>query len=145
MTRLAEIPDHGQAENHARSSLWPQDLEVLIADDDAAAAELIAEALSALTVRRVSNSDTALQLIRSEAPISLLICSVELPGAYDGIALARQARALRPDLRIIYTSAYRERLPEDDQSRYYGEFLPKPLTVSRVRAAAERALQATAC
>jgi CheY-like chemotaxis protein len=142
MTDRGEINDYGETDGHAETGA-SRVLEVLIADDDEAATELIAEALYPAKVWTTTGEE-ALQKIRSGNPASLLIASLELSGRYDGIALARQARALRPELKIIYTSAYRQRLPEDDQTRYYGELLGKPLTVEHVRAAAERALDPNA-
>jgi CheY-like chemotaxis protein len=126
---------------HARNGgrLSPRLAEVLVAEDDEAAAELIVDALRPMTALTVGSGEEALRYIRSTMPISLLITSLELPGRYDGVALARQARALQPDLKIIYTTAYGQHLREDDHSRYYGELLHKPLTAARVRAAVSRA------
>jgi CheY-like chemotaxis protein len=47
----------------------------------------------------------ALELVRTESSIALLITDVVLPGI-RGPELVERARALRPDLRFIYTSGY---------------------------------------
>ena len=57
----------------------------------------------------------------------LLFTDIVLPGNMDGVQLAAEARARRPDLRILYTSAY----PQSsliDQGRVDGgiELVEKP-------------------
>ena len=44
----------------------------------------------------------ALPILRSEAPIAILLTDIQLGGDQDGLQLARIAREARPDLPIIY-------------------------------------------
>jgi CheY-like chemotaxis protein len=58
-----------------------------------------------LEAGRVQEGITA---IEQHPEIDLLLTDVILPGGEDGGALARQARKLRPKLRVLFTSGYTE-------------------------------------
>ena len=76
------------------------------------------------------DAETALQLVRSRTDIAVLFTDVQMPGAMDGIALARMVHALRPDIRILVTSGGLKLcdadLPND------ARFVPKPYEVDGV-------------
>jgi CheY-like chemotaxis protein len=60
----------------------------------------------------------------TRAPIDVLLTDINLPGGMDGMALARRARQLRPDLAVIYASA---RAVLKQEARVPGSVvLPKP-------------------
>ena len=42
----------------------------------------------------------------TEPRITLLFTDIGLPGAYNGRLLADEARRLRPDLRVLFTTGY---------------------------------------
>lgn len=52
-----------------------------------------------------SSGSHALELIRDDSSIELLMTDLAMPGM-DGLELADRARALRPDLEILYTSGF---------------------------------------
>ena len=51
-----------------------------------------------------ANGSGALAHIVSDSAIHLLLTEVNLPGNVSGIELARSARQVRPDLRVLVTS-----------------------------------------
>ena len=81
---------------------------ILVAEDDLTLRELVCAALEAsgYTVLQVSQGGAAWELCeRYEGPIDLLITDVLMPGI-DGRHLAQALAALRPDLKVLYISAY---------------------------------------
>lgn len=114
-------------------------LHVLVVDDDEALWAVLREALCTSDVEIVASGEEALRILRAGEPVDVLVTSLDLPGRYDGLAVARQACALRPGIRIIYTSAYRDVLREDDLRNYLGPLLHKPLTPAALRAAVKQA------
>jgi CheY-like chemotaxis protein len=100
---------------------------ILIVDDDEAVCEIVQEILAPYNVLSAFTGEDGLRILRSTTAIDMLITDVVLPGRYDGFALARQAKALRPRLKVFYASGYFTDLPQsDDIESFYGKFLAKP-------------------
>jgi signal transduction histidine kinase/CheY-like chemotaxis protein len=80
---------------------------LVVEDDDGVRVGAVAQ-LSDLGYQIVSASDgeTALELIRQDASISLLFTDIVLTGALNGRQLADAAKVIRPYLRLVYTSGY---------------------------------------
>ncbi|SOC15295.1 ATP-binding protein [Rhodobacter maris] len=78
---------------------------ILAVDDDADLLEITADQLRAMGHAVVTAPDgaTALELLREIPEIDLLYTDLAMPGL-DGRTLAAQARALRPDLAVLFTS-----------------------------------------
>ncbi len=76
------------------------------------------------------DAETALALVRSRTDIAVLFTDVQMPGAMDGLALARAVFALRPDIKILVTSGGLKLRDEDLPD--HGRFVPKPYAVDRV-------------
>ena len=81
-------------------------IRILLVEDEVLIAEWVAESFSehGFEVRTVSNAREALQHL-STAPVDVLFTDINLGHGMDGIALARHARAMLPDLPVIYASA----------------------------------------
>lgn len=80
---------------------------VLVVDDDdhvRAAAEYMLKDLN-YEVVAVASGTEALDVLRRNESINVLFTDVVMPGM-DGGELAEQARLLRPDLKILFTSGY---------------------------------------
>lgn len=59
-------------------------------------------------VLKASDGQSALAVIQSGIPIDLLFTDVVMPGPVRSPELARQAKALSPDLEVLFTSGYTE-------------------------------------
>lgn len=57
-------------------------------------------------VIEASSGEEALALIHGREPIEVLLTDLRLPGRIDGWDIAEAARRARPDLPVIYASAY---------------------------------------
>ena len=55
-----------------------------------------------------NDGDEALAIMRDGSRFDLLFTDIRMPGATDGWALAAEARALTPDLRVIYATGLGE-------------------------------------
>jgi CheY-like chemotaxis protein len=93
---------------------------VLIADDDDDILELAAEILriSGYEVFTARNGLEAIAILHSNSRISILFTDMQMPGM-GGEELAEVAVALRPDLRVIFTSG-------SSRPRIDAPFLQKP-------------------
>jgi signal transduction histidine kinase len=81
---------------------------LLVVEDDPTVLTLGLDMLSGLgyQVTAATNAAEALEVIHSGAEIDLLFTDVVMPGGVSGVSLARTARELRPDLRVLLTSGF---------------------------------------
>jgi CheY-like chemotaxis protein len=101
-------------------------IRILLVEDEFLISEWIADALTeqGFAVATAANAADALQHLVS-MPVDVLFTDVNLPGVMDGVALARRARELLPDLPVVYASAHANmRDPGLRVSR--SVFVPKP-------------------
>jgi len=77
-------------------------------------------------VSAASTAASALALLETRK-IDVLLTDIVLPGEMNGFELARRARALSPDLKVIYCTAESELGPEQI-GQSYGPLLRKPYT-----------------
>lgn len=95
-----------------RSSLANEDLtgteRVLIVEDDPAVLSVCLDMLVSLgySCEVASDGQGALHRLLGENRFDLLFSDVVMPGGMNGIELARQARQIRPELRVLLTSGY---------------------------------------
>src|SRR4051812_44701695 len=78
---------------------------VLVVDDDRQVLETISSMLEELgcDVFAASNGDAALDRLRQDDRISILITDINMPGM-DGHELAHLATRIRPDLKVLQLS-----------------------------------------
>jgi CheY-like chemotaxis protein len=101
-------------------------IRVLLVEDEFLISEWVAESLEerGFAVRCAGNAAEALRHLNS-APVDVLFTDINLPGEMDGLALARRARELLPDLPVVYASGRVNVL--DPQARVpRSTFVPKP-------------------
>jgi CheY-like chemotaxis protein len=121
-------------------------IRILLVEDEFLICMWVAEALieQGFAVETAANATDALRHLAADS-VDVLFTDVNLPGAMDGAALARQARELKPDLPVVYASARMSML--DPQTRVPDSiFVPKPyapalvgrLLAHAVKSAAER-------
>jgi len=83
---------------------------VLVIDDEPTVRTLVAELLGEAGYSAIEAADgpSGLTLLQSDARIDLLITDVGLPGGMNGRQVADAARALRPDLKVLFITGYAE-------------------------------------
>ncbi|MGD9164398.1 MAG: response regulator, partial [Chromatiales bacterium] len=84
-----------------------------------------------------ADAEQALAILKQERGIELLYTDLVMPGALDGIALAREALARYPELPVLLTSAE----PREAADLPAG-LLRKPVSLERLARAVRRALSA---
>src|SRR6266571_8743552 len=80
---------------------------ILTVDDDEGVREFATDVLTdaGFDVVTAASGEAALLLLAGEGPIDLLFTDIVMPGL-NGTDLARQARRLRPGVRVLFASAY---------------------------------------
>lgn len=113
---------------------------ILVVDDDQDVLELAVATLTdvGFRVNGASAPEAALEVLRTTPEVDLLLTDIVMPGAMSGFALARAARQIRPDLRILYTSGYAEDLVEGTER--YGRLIAKPWRIDTLHRGVREAL-----
>ena len=102
--------------------------------------------LAGYTLLSTGDPRHALRLVRSQAePIHLLLTDIVMP-LMSGLQLAEEVRALRPEMKILFMSAYRTEEIEGYRVRLAprGLFLDKPFTVAGLERIVRAALDTPA-
>jgi len=83
---------------------------ILVVEDDAEVRATVVELLTELGYRvlKAPDGQSALAIIQSGLPVDLLFTDVVMPGPVRSPDLARQAKALLPDIEVLFTSGYTE-------------------------------------
>ena len=116
---------------------------ILLVDDDAAFGDAAARVLRAagFEVCLAPDYRLALEDLESTRPINLLVTDIiVMPDRVNGVALSRMARMRRPELKVIYLTAYDIPGVEDDA---IGPVLRKPIDDEHLVAEVRRALAAS--
>ncbi len=119
----------GATESPRTSTSRP--LTVLVVEDDPALLSLAAYVLGKQGYHVLTDVDAfgALALLLSH-PVDLLFTDIDLAQGTSGVKLARDARALRSDLPVAYTSGRVDL--SGDQMVPGSVFLPKPYRLAEV-------------
>jgi PAS domain S-box-containing protein len=102
--RVAEVrPAQPSAQRDDNPSL-----RVLLTEDDPSVAGITETMLKNLghDVVRATNAEQALQVLKSERPVDLLLSDVIMPGGVNGVELARAAVTLRPGIKVLLSSGF---------------------------------------
>jgi CheY-like chemotaxis protein len=104
---------------------------LLVVEDDVMIRALMSDYLrgEGFTVIEAADADEGLQVLRSAGGLALMVTDVRMPGAVDGIELARQARQLRPGLRLIVSSGH---AAEPEALRAADLFMRKPYDLAHL-------------
>jgi CheY-like chemotaxis protein len=118
---------------------------VLVVEDDEGVLKTVTELLTDLGYRTIeaTSGREALRVLQRRPDIDLILTDVVMPGGMSGIDLAREARRLRAEIKVVLTSGYAEDLVA--AANVEGDFplISKPLRQADL-ARALRALQAGA-
>jgi signal transduction histidine kinase/CheY-like chemotaxis protein len=116
---------------------------VLIVDDEPTVRMLITDALGELGYHCIEAGDgpAGLKILQSKDRIDLLITDVGLPGGLNGRQVADAARALRPDINVLFITGYAENAVLNHGHIERGmEVLTKPFAVSDLVSRVDRLL-----
>lgn len=116
---------------------------ILIVDDDDQVLDIAAIVLASLghQVIPATNGEAALEIIKYYRSIDLLMTDIVMPGAIDGWELARRAKQLQPDLHVLYTTGYGDKMMPDQSKPGLGPLLPKPWRADQLASLITRALR----
>lgn len=103
---------------------------ILVVEDDARVRRVAVMRLAALgySVVEAANGVEALELLEHHSDIALLFSDIVMPGGMAGDELAELARALRPDIKVLFTSGYAEPAIAGRHLAAKGSWLKKPYT-----------------
>lgn len=89
-------------------------VRLLVVDDDDAVRQILVDGLrlEGFEVAEAADGETGLQALRRETPDALVV-DYAMPGM-NGAEVAKQARALRPGLPVVFCSGYADTLALDD-------------------------------
>ena len=133
-------PEQPQASTPALSDAQASDGDltgagtILIVEDEDAVRLFGSRALrnKGYKVLEASSGEKALDVLRSEEGIDVLVTDVVMPGM-DGATLARLVRMERPSIQVILMSGYAEDVALGDFSGEDGiHFLPKPFSLKQL-------------
>jgi signal transduction histidine kinase/DNA-binding response OmpR family regulator len=94
---------------HAQPTIGGKE-RILVVEDDEEVRQAVADMLNQIGYQTVTAEDAeaALALLETGVSVDLLFTDVVLPGQISSRELARKAKALLANLRVIYTSGYTE-------------------------------------
>ena len=97
---------------------------ILLVDDNRTLLGVAVRHLVALgyEVLSAENGPAALAILGTGVAVDLLFTDLVMPGGMDGYGLAKAARRLRPELKVLFTTGYAAIYGEHDE----GVVLPKP-------------------
>jgi len=119
-----------------------QPITILAVDDEPGVLALVRRCLDdeRVTVFDATSGKEALEQMPSNPPLDLLITDLRMP-EMEGDELARQVRALEPDLKVLYLTSHADRLFGVKPQLWAGEaYLDKPFTREGLREAVAQLL-----
>jgi len=125
------LPVTGEATLASTDDARP--MKVLLVEDDPDVQMVTVEALRFMgySVLTADEGNAALQILRRDPDVDLLFTDVVMPKGMSGTELLEQARALRPDIRVLIASGYaRGQLPTIPSGC---DFLAKPYRVEELQ------------
>jgi len=127
-----------KSEKAKKDELWGSGT-VLLVEDEPMVRSVAERALTrhGYSVITADSGEDALEILAKNEPVDLLISDVVMPGM-DGPTMVREARASRPDLKILFMSGYAEEQLRKSIDIENVNFLPKPFSVVELAEAARR-------
>jgi signal transduction histidine kinase len=120
------------------------DKTVLVVDDEPTVRMLVIDALAELGYACLEAADgaTGLRILQSNSHVDLLITDVGLPGGLNGRQVADAARALKPELKVLFITGYAENAVLNHGHIEHGmEVLTKPFAVGDLAGRVDRMLR----
>jgi nitrogen-specific signal transduction histidine kinase/CheY-like chemotaxis protein len=120
---------------------------ILVVEDDERVRQLTIKRLKLIgyEILEARDGPTALEMLRSGAPVDLVFTDLVRPGGLSGREVAIRARTIKPGVKVLLTSGYAEELVRaDDLRREQLKVLRKPYKQADLAAAMREALGDTA-
>ncbi|WP_431323792.1 PAS domain S-box protein [Rhizobium sp. YTU87027] len=137
--------ERSQASEPVESPL-PQGTElVLVVEDDPRVRRVAVARLSSMgySVLEAENGRRALEVLQANDNIALLFTDIVMPGGMTGDELAREARDLRPEMAVLFTSGYSEPGLVGQDGVPGAQWLRKPYTARDLAAKIRELLDAS--
>ncbi|MCD5995456.1 response regulator [Pseudomonas sp. CDFA 602] len=114
---------------------------ILVVDDESGVREIAVELLSerGYTVFEAIDSTSAFSQSKKLDTLDLLITDIGLPGAMNGLELARQMKAERGDLKILFITGY-AKAEGISEGMQLGKVLSKPFSLTELAHSVSTAL-----
>lgn len=108
----------------------PQNTVVLLVDDEPVIRMVASQGLedAGFQVIEADCADSALEILKTRADVSVLFTDVNMPGALDGMDLARLVHERWPAIQLVVTSGRGLSAPMPDDSR----FMAKPYSITEM-------------
>jgi PAS domain S-box-containing protein len=120
---------------------------VLVVDDEVDLLKIASAYLKemGLTPLVAIDGASALEIIRREAAIDLMVTDIAMPGGMNGVELAQQTLVINPKIKLIYSSGFpADALAEKRMSLIQGPMLHKPYQRSEFKAMVRSVLEKSA-
>ncbi len=106
--------------------------EVLVVEDEPIIRMVAADALTdrGIMAWEAGDAHEALEVLEQHPRIGVVFTDVNMPGEMNGLGLAHEVTAMRPDVKVIVTSGAVTIASEDLPDA--GTFLPKPYPTERL-------------
>ena len=130
-----EVADHRAALNKRKPT-------ILVVEDEEVIRRVVTRVLfeSGYTVLEAGTGDEGLTILTNHPEIDLILTDVRMPGRWDGISMAAQARRMRPELKIVFATAYPDALVNSETATV----LKKPYRAYQILGAVAKELPAEA-
>ena len=127
----------GRSVSDPHATTTPPVGRILIVEDDPEVLDVTVEMLRTLgwEVLTAPDAPSGLSVLRRDADIDVLFSDIVMPRGMNGVELAREARRLRPELRVLLASGYpASALPAGNGAGEEDEFpfLSKPYRASEL-------------
>jgi len=119
-----------------------KDTVILVVDDEREHADGIAEALEKLCAKAIAvyNGKDAMEILRSETRVDIVVTDLKLQDAIDGLAILDGAKKYNPDTEVILITAYAtiDTCKKAIRQGAY-DYLVKPIDIDQLRTLVEQA------
>ena len=103
---------------------------ILVVEDEVLVQMLVLEVLEdlGLTALEANDGPSALDIVRSDTRVDLLVTDVGLPGM-NGRQLVEAARAIRPDLKVLFVTGYADKAAMGEFGGDNTDMITKPFAL----------------
>lgn len=139
-TKGPPAPQAAKNSEPAETAANNRTANILLVEDEPVLARVLELTLrrSGHKLRVAHSGGAAIELLRSNIELDLLLTDIVLPGPIDGYSLANDAVSLRPELRVVYLSGYAQKLSD---TALLGPVLSKPVSTQQLIDVVHRELE----